>query len=462
MKPIVRFAPSPTGALHIGSARTAMFNWLFARRHGGLFLLRIEDTDRERSTDASIQTILDGMRWMGLDWDGEAVSQYQQRERHAEVAHAMVTAGKAYYCYATQEELTEMRAAQAAAGQPQRYDGRWRDRAPAEAPAGIKPAIRLKAATTGETVVHDAVKGSITVQNNQLDDMVLLRSDGVPTYMLAVVVDDHEMNITHVIRGDDHMTNTFRQVQIYHAMGWNVPIFAHLPMILGPDGAKLSKRHGAPAVSDYRDRGYLPEAVRNYLLRLCWSHGDDEIITDEQAREWFDLEHIGQSPARFDFTKLDSVNAHYLRLRPDAELAQMVMDRHATTSDKQALMLLTHAMADLKPRVKNINELAAAAAFYITPRPLPLDEGALKILTPEAKAVLQALISPITVLEPFTGTALEELCRAYATAHNNKLGMIAQPLRAALTGSNTSPPIFAAAEFLGKTEVLERMKDACR
>lgn len=466
MKPVVRFAPSPTGFLHIGSARTALFNWLYAKRHGGTFLLRIEDTDRERSTEASVQTILDGMTWLGLDWQGEAVSQYARRERHAEVARQMVAAGKAYYCYASPEELTEMRAAQAASGQPQRYDGRWRDRDPAEAPAGVKPAIRLKAPVTGETVVTDAVKGSITVQNTQLDDMVLLRSDGVPTYMHAVVVDDHDMGITHVIRGDDHMTNTFRQVQIYHAMGWEVPVFAHLPMILGPDGAKLSKRHGAPAVSDYRDRGYLPEALRNYLLRLCWSHGDDEIITDAQAAEWFDFEHIGASPARFDFTKLDSVNAHYLRLRPDAELADLVAPLLAAklgaAVSESSRALLVRAMPDLKPRAKNIVELANAAAFYVMPRPLPLDDSAKKILTPDAKALLAALQPHIATLTPFTGAALEELCRNVATAQNLKLGALAQPLRAALTGSGTSPPIFGAAEILGKDETLGRVADALR
>ncbi len=463
MKPIVRFAPSPTGFLHIGGARTALFNWLYAKRHGGQFLLRIEDTDRERSTEASIQTILDGMRWLGLDWDGEAVSQYSRRERHAEVARAMVAAGKAYYCYATPEELAAMREAQAAAGQAQRYDGRWRDREPGEAPAGVKPAIRLKAPSTGETVVNDAVKGTITVQNSQLDDMVLLRSDGVPTYMHAVVVDDHDMAITHVIRGDDHMTNTFRQVQIYHAMGWDVPVFAHLPMILGPDGAKLSKRHGAPAVSDYRDRGYLPEAIRNYLLRLCWSHGDDEIISDAQAREWFDLEHIGTSPARFDFTKLDSVNAHYLRLRPDAELTALIAPLLSAKSGQEigtaAQTLLTRAMPELKTRAKTLVELAASAAFYVLPRPITLDDSARKILTPEAKTQLRTLLPTITALEPLSGAALEEACRAFAAAQGLKLGAVAQPLRAALTGSGTSPPIFGAAELLGKDEVLGRIED---
>lgn len=463
--PIVRFAPSPTGFLHIGSARTALFNWLFAKRYGGKMLLRIEDTDRERSTEASVQTILEGMTWLGLTWEGEAISQYARRERHAEIARAMVANGTAYYCYCTPAELDTMRAEQKTKGLAQRYDGRWRDRDPKDAPADVKPVIRLKAPTTGETIVEDRVKGTITVQNTQLDDMILLRSDGGPTYMHAVVVDDHDMGITHVIRGDDHMTNTFRQVQIYRAMGWDVPVFAHLPMILGPDGAKLSKRHGAPAVSDYRDKGYLPEAVRNYLLRLCWSHGDDEIITTEQAIQWFDLEHVGQSPARFDFSKLDSVNAHYLRLRTDRDLAELIAPRIAAQLgipelSAAALTLLTRAMPELKPRAKTLVELALAAAFYVTPRPLPLDEGAKNLLSDEGKRHLVALHPQLAALPDFTATAIEELFRAYATAQGVKLGVVAQPFRAALSGMATSPPIFAAAEFLGRDEVLGRCVDA--
>lgn len=465
MKPVLRFAPSPTGYLHIGGARTALFNWLYAKRHDGVMLLRIEDTDRERSTEASIQTILDGLSWLGLNWDGDWISQYARRERHAEVARQMVANGTAYYCYASPEELAQMREEQAAKGLPQRYDGRWRDRDPGEAPPGVKPVIRLKAPLEGETMVEDRVKGRITVQNTQLDDMILLRSDGVPTYMHAVVVDDHDMGVTHVVRGDDHMTNTFRQVQIFHAMGWHVPVFAHLPMILGPDGAKLSKRHGAPAVSDYRERGYLPEAVRNYLLRLCWSHGDDEIITTEQAIAWFDFEHVGTSPARFDFTKLDSVNAHYLRLRPDHELVEMIAPRLAgnrvpLTEDERTLLI--RAMPDLKPRAKTLVDLAQAAAFYVTPRPLSLDEGAKKLLTAEALKHLAALHSQIAAMTDFSGTGLEGLFRDYAAAQGLKLGAIAQPLRAALSGTTTSPPIFAAAELLGKEETLGRLEDILR
>ena len=377
MPPIVRFAPSPTGFLHIGGARTALFNWLYAKHTGGQFLLRIEDTDRARSTPESVQTILDGLTWLGLQWDGNAISQFARFERHAEVARQMVANGTAYYCYATPAELDEMRADQKAKGLPQRYDGRWRDRPASEGPKEVKPVIRLKAPQTGETTVDDQVMGRITVQNSQLDDMVLLRGDGTPTYMHAVVVDDHDMGITHVIRGDDHMTNTFRHVQIFKAMGWDIPAFAHLPMILGPDGAKLSKRHGAPAVSDYRDRGYLQEALRNYLLRLCWGHGDDEIISTPQAIEWFDFSGIGKSPARFDFVKLGSINAHYIKKTNDAELAQLVLPFMAKELGRELTgdetTLLTRAMPDLKPRAQTLVEIAAMAAFYF--RPLPLAYG---------------------------------------------------------------------------------------
>jgi glutamyl-tRNA synthetase len=487
VQPIVRFAPSPTGYLHIGGARTALFNWLYAKRYGGKMLLRIEDTDRDRSTEASIQTILEGMTWLGLTWDGDAISQYARRDRHAEVARAMVANGTAYYCYASPAELEEMRAKQKAENLPQRYDGRWRDRDPKDAPADVKPVIRLKAPITGATTVDDKVKGATTVQNIQLDDMILLRSDGVPTYMHAVVVDDHDMGITHVIRGDDHFTNTFRQVQIYNAMGWDVPAFAHLPMILDGKGKKMSKRLGAVAVSDYRDMGYLPEAMRNYLLRLCWSHGDDEIITTEQAIEWFDLEHAGTSPARFDFIKLDSVNAHYLRLRDDSDLATLIapiitkqllgsagisdealrvqfnlyMNHHVKNSHLSTveINLLTRAMPELKTRAKTLVELAQMAAFYVMPRPLALDDGAKKLLTDDGKKHLAALRPQLAALADFTATTIEELFRTYATTQEIKLGAIAQPFRAALSGSSTSPPIFAVAEVLGREEVLGRITD---
>jgi glutamyl-tRNA synthetase len=464
--PIVRFAPSPTGFLHIGSARTALFNWLYAKHFGGKMLLRIEDTDRARSTPESVQTILEGMTWLGLDWEGEAISQFARFERHAEVARQMVANGAAYYCYASPQELEDMRARQKAEGLPQRYDGRWRDRPASDAPPDIKPVIRLKAPQTGSTTVDDQVMGSITVQNAQLDDMVLLRADGTPTYMHAVVVDDFDMNITHVIRGDDHMTNTFRQVQIYKAMGWDVPVFAHLPMILGPDGAKLSKRHGAPAVSDYRERGYLPEAIRNYLLRLCWAHGDDEIISLQQAIDWFDFTGIGKSPARFDFVKLGSINAHYIKESDESRLAELALpfvERQLSRSlNDSECVLLKNAMTDLKPRAQTIVELADQVLFYFRSVPLSFDDKAKKLLMPEAVTHLAELTTRLSQLADFTPANVENIARLYAEEKTLKLGGIAQPLRAALTGSSVSPPIFAVAALLGKDEALKRLNAAQR
>ena len=469
-QPVVRFAPSPTGYLHIGSVRTALFNWLYAKHHNGKFLLRVEDTDRARSTPESVQTIFEGMLWLGLDWDNKDYaernyySQYEQRERHAAVARQMVANGTAYYCYASPAELDSMRAEQKEKGLPQKYDGRWRDRPVGDAPKDIPPVIRLKAPQTGATTIIDQVMGEVTVQNSQLDDMVLLRADGSPTYMLAVVVDDHDMAVTQVIRGDDHLTNTFRQVQIYKAMGWDVPVHAHLPMILGPDGAKLSKRHGAPAVSDYRDRGYLPEAVKNYLLRLCWAHGDDEIISEQQAIDWFDLDAVGKSPARFDFTKLGSVNAHYIKQADErrlAELAAPFLSRalgHELTSKE--MDLFTRAMPDLKPRAQTVVELAEMAVFYFHTGPLSLDEKAKKLMTPEAVAHIAALAEKIKELSDCSGEAIEQIFRVYAEEKAIKLGNVAQPFRAVLTGSTVSPPIFAVAGLLGKDEVLRRMAGA--
>jgi glutamyl-tRNA synthetase len=469
MSVVVRFAPSPTGFLHIGGARTALFNWLFARHHGGKFLMRVEDTDRARSTPESVETILEGMTWLGLDWDNndpalnngkQYYSQFDMCARHAEVARKMIENGTAYYCYASPEELTAMRAEQKEKGLPQRYDGRWRDRPAGDAPEGVAPVIRLKAPQEGETTVDDQVMGSITVQNAQLDDMVLLRADGTPTFMLAVVVDDHDMGITHVIRGEDHMTNTFRQVQIYRAMGWDVPVFAHLPLIFGPDGAKFSKRHGAPAVGDYRAMGYLPEAIRNYLLRLCWAHGDDEIIPTKQAIEWFDLSGVGRSPARFDFAKLAHLNSHYINETPDGELAALTaplmakeLGRDLTEAE---LGLLASALPEIKPRVQLLSEIVPAALFYFTR--LEPDEKAKKILTDEAKAHLAALRAELEKQGPWTHEAIENLFRAYAEKNGLKLGGVAQPLRAALTGRGVSPPIFTAAALLGREEVLARLK----
>ncbi|ACI98605.1 glutamate--tRNA ligase [Rhodospirillum centenum] len=461
---VTRFAPSPTGFLHIGGARTALFNWLYARGHGGKFLLRIEDTDRARSTQAAVDAILDGLDWLGLEWDGDPISQFERKDRHAEVAHEMLRRGMAYRCYASPEELEAMKEEQRRQGLPMRYDGRWRDRDPSEAPAGVNPVIRLKAPQEGETVVRDHVQGEVRVQNAQLDDMILLRSDGTPTYLLAVVVDDYDMGVTHVVRGDDHLTNTFRQLQIYAAMGWTPPEYAHVPLIHGPDGAKLSKRHGALGVDAYRDMGYLPETMRNYLLRLGWSHGDDEIISTDQAKAWFNLDDIGRSPSRLDFAKLDNLNGHYIRQSDDARLVSLVvpmvekrLGRPLTGSEHARLLA---AMPGFKPRVKTLVELADGCLFLFALRPLAMDDKAAALLTPEAKAQLGELHALFSGLGDWTGGALEQAVRDFAERTGLKLGKVAQPLRAALTGSTVSPPIFEVAEVLGRTETLERIDDA--
>ncbi|MFC7332068.1 glutamate--tRNA ligase [Rhodocista pekingensis] len=461
---VTRFAPSPTGFLHIGGARTALFNWLYARGHGGKFLLRIEDTDRARSTQAAVDAILDGLDWLGLEWDGDPISQFERKDRHAEVAHEMLRRGMAYRCYASPEELEAMKEEQRRQGLPMRYDGRWRDRDPSEAPAGVNPVIRLKAPQEGETVVRDHVQGEVRVQNAQLDDMILLRSDGTPTYLLAVVVDDYDMGVTHVVRGDDHLTNTFRQLQIYAAMGWTPPEYAHVPLIHGPDGAKLSKRHGALGVDAYRDMGYLPETMRNYLLRLGWSHGDDEIISTDQAKSWFNLDGIGRSPSRLDFAKLDNLNGHYIRQSDDARLVALVvpmvekrLGRPLTESERARLLA---AMPGFKPRVKTLVELADGCLFLFATRPLAMDDKAAALLTVETKAQLGELHALFSGLGDWTGAALEQAVRDFAERTGLKLGKVAQPLRAALTGSTVSPPIFEVAEVLGRTETLERIDDA--
>lgn len=464
---VTRFPPSPTGFLHIGSARTALFNWLFARRHGGKFLLRIEDTDRERSTEAAVQAIFDGLKWLELEWDNkDVVFQFSRRAMHAAVANSLLEKGLAYKCYATPQELEALRAQQKAASQPMRYDGRWRDRDPKDAPAGTPFVVRLKAPQTGTTTVKDRVRGEVTVQNTQLDDMVLLRSDGTPTYMLSVVCDDHDMGITHVIRGDDHFTNTFRQVQLYEAMGWPLPEYAHIPLIHGPDGQKMSKRHGALGVDAYRDMGYLPEAMRNYLLRLGWSHGDDEIISTAQAIEWFNLDHIVPSPARFDFTKLEAINGHYLRHADDAALVSHILPRlesllNAKASRAQA-QLLQQAMPGLKQRAKTLKDLAESAAFYVRSRPLVLNDGAKKILNAESLKTLAAIQTVLTGLSDFSAASIESALRQLAESSGKKLGDVAQPLRAALSGSNVSPPVFEVAALLGREEALGRISDATR
>ncbi|HZV17782.1 MAG TPA: glutamate--tRNA ligase [Sphingobium sp.] len=459
---VTRFAPSPTGYLHIGGARTALFNYLFARHHGGKFLLRIEDTDRARSTEPAIAAIFDGLNWLGLAGDESPVFQFARAARHAEVAHALLATGHAYKCFATPEELAELREQQRAARQPMRYDGRWRDRDPAE--GGDKPfVVRLKAPREGETVIEDAVQGRVVVQNAELDDMVLLRSDGTPTYMLAVVVDDHDMGVTHVIRGDDHLNNAFRQLGIIHAMGWPEPVYAHVPLIHGPDGAKLSKRHGALGVDAYRDEmGLLPEAVNNYLLRLGWGHGDDEIISRDQAIEWFDLAGVGRSPSRFDIKKLENLNGHYIREADDSRLAALVdarMPPLEADAAAQRIARLTAIMPALKPRAKTIIDLTDGAAFLFALRPIPVDEAAAKLLDDAARTLLGAVADRLRAAPEWSLETIEAAVRAVAEDAGLGLGKVAQPLRAALTGRTTSPGIFDVLYHLGREETLGRLDD---
>jgi glutamyl-tRNA synthetase len=465
---VTRFAPSPTGFLHIGGARTALFNWLYARGRGGKMLLRIEDTDRERSTEAAIEAILDGLSWLGLDWDGETVYQFSRSARHREVAEALLAAGHAYHCYASPEELAQMREKARAEGRTKLYDGRWRDREPSVAPPGIKPVIRFKAPLSGETAIEDQVQGRVVWQNENLDDLVLLRSDGTPTYMLAVVVDDHDMGITHVIRGDDHLTNAARQTQIYNALGWKVPVMAHIPLIHGPDGSKLSKRHGALGVDAYRAMGYLPAAMRNYLVRLGWSHGDQEIFSTEEMVAAFDLPQIGRSPARFDFAKLESLNGHYMRQTADADLlheVERVLPHIAGGAELAAKLTpetrakLLAAMAGLKERAKTLVELVDGARFIVADRPLALDEKAKVLLTTEARHLLGSVSEDLGAIEPWSAETTEQAVRAFAERKGIKLGSVAQPLRAALTGRTTSPPIFDVLAVLGKAESLGRLQD---
>ena len=459
-KPVLRFAPSPTGMLHIGGARTALFNWLYARHTGGTFLLRIEDTDRERSTPQAVDAILNGMTWMGLNWDGEVVYQFARAPRHREVAEKLLAEGKAYRCYATGEELTQMREEQKAKGLPMRYDGRWRNRAPGPEQDGKPFVVRLKARQEGETIVHDVVLGNVRFENAQLDDMVLLRSDGNPTYMLAVVVDDADMGITHVIRGADHLNNAARQLQLIEAMGASVPVYGHLPLINGPDGAKLSKRHGALSVEAYRDMGYLPETMRNYLLRLGWSHGDDEIISTAQAILWFNFESIGKSAARMDYKKLDNLNGHYIRETPDATLVAEVtafLAREPRILSMTARARLEAAMPSLKERAKTLVELIQGAEFLFSDGPRSLDEAAAKLLTPEGRATLAAVLPALEATD-WSGPALEAAARAFAEQNGLKLGQVAQPLRAGLTGKASSPPLFEMLALLGREESLIRLR----
>ncbi len=461
-----RFAPSPTGLLHIGSARSALFNYLFSRHHGGQYLVRVEDTDRERSTDAFTAAILEGLAWLSLSPDEPPVFQSTRQQRHAEVARAMLASGHAYLCYCTPDELRAMRERAAAEGRPPRYDGTWRDRDPAEAPAGVPPVIRLRAPRDGETVLEDLIQGQVRVANAELDDMIILRSDGSPTYLHAVVVDDRDMAITHVIRGDDHLTNTFRQIQIYHAMGWPLPRFAHMPLIHGADGAKLSKRHGAVNLLDFRDQGYLPEAVFNYLLRLGWGHGDAEIIGRDEAIRLFDLDGVGRSASRMDYAKLTQLNGVWLRRADDDRLTAEVVQRlsaaglgAAGLDAAAAAARIRMLMPGLKERAKTLAELAESAGFLVRRMPLHFEPKAQALLTAEAKAMLQQVSAALGATD-FTAPALDAALRQYAETAGHKLGQVAQPLRAALTGSTTSPGIDVTLAALGRDEALARIRHA--
>lgn len=502
--PVVRFAPSPTGYLHIGGARTALFNWLYAKGRNGKFLLRIEDTDRERNNEQAVAAILDGLAWLGLTWDGEAVSQFARADRHREVAAELLKRGAAYHCYASPAEIEAAREKAKAEGRPQIFLSPWRDRDPKDAPKDVKPVVRLKAPREGETVVEDHVQGHVVFPNKDLDDLIILRSDGNPTYNLAVVVDDHDMGITHVVRGADHLTNAARQTQIYQGMGWTVPEFAHVPLIHGADGAKLSKRHGAQGVEEFRAMGYLPAALRNYLVRLGWSHGDDEIMSTEDLIRWFDIDGINKAPARLDFKKLDDLNGHYIRASSDEELARqvremlphldfkslcdVVTDPKAPVRSDIALAREVHrqlpdlatgsaltdrfttngwdrflrAIPALKERSKTLTELVGGALFLVAERPVKLEDKAAKLLNADGRASNAAVLKILSEVpgSEWKAPVLEARIKSHAEATNSKLGSIAQPLRAALTGRAVSPPVFDVLELLGREEALARISDA--
>ncbi len=465
MSPVVRFAPSPTGFLHIGSARTALFNWLFAKHHKGKFLLRIEDTDRQRSTKEAVDAIFDSLNWLGIFSDEPEVMQSSRASRHAEVALHLLSQGKAYYCYCAPEELEAMKSEALSKGLPPKYNGMWRDKDPKQAPQDVKPVIRLKTPKDGVVIINDKVQGEVKVDNQQLDDMVLLRSDGTPTYMLSVVVDDHDMGITHVIRGDDHLTNTFRQYHIYKACGWDVPQFAHIPLIHGDDGAKLSKRHGALGTHNYKEMGFLPEALCNYLLRLGWGHGNDEIIRIEQAIEWFDLDGVGKSPSRFDMLKLLNLNAHYIRQKNDIELINLMKDifskNYSISLSKENEDVLFKGLKGLKERAKTLLELCENSLFYLQ-KP-DYDKNLLKDLTiDEALNLINGCIKALeTYNNNFSHDNLMDFFKLYATNHNLKLGKIAQALRFAFTGKNVSPSIFEIMEAFGKKKSVEKLQEFC-
>ena len=463
---VTRFAPSPTGYLHIGGARTALFNWAFSRHTGGKMLLRIEDTDRERSTEGAVQAIFDGLKWLGLNWDGEPFMQFARAARHAEVANELLSRGQAYHCYCSQEELAQMREEARASGKPPRYNGYWRDRDPSEAPKGVAPVIRIKAPPTGEIHVHDHVQGEVVFKSENLDDFIILRSDGTPTYMLAVVVDDHDMGVTHIIRGDDHLTNAARQIIIYNGMGWTVPEMSHIPLIHGPDGAKLSKRHGALGVEAYRQMGYLPEALRNYLARLGWSHGDEEIFSTAQMVEWFSLEALNKGAARFDFVKLENINGHYIREATPERLYDVMLETAQEVgrlTDADGLIAnkatVLASLPELQPRAKTVLELIDLAQFIYAVRPLPIEASAAEQLTAEARVNIGSFAELLRGLNDWSVTAIDAAARTFAESKGLKLGKVAQPLRAALTGRTISPGIFEVMVLIGRDETLARLED---
>jgi len=448
-KIVTRFAPSPTGFLHIGGARTALFNWLLARHYGGKFVLRIEDTDRERSTQEAVDAIFNGLKWLGITWDGEPVFQFSRINHHVELAKKLVEEGKAYYCYCTPAQLEAMRKEALDKGLSPKYNGLWRDRDPKTAPEGVKPVIRLKTPQTGETVLNDIVQGTVKVSNDQLDDMILVRSDGTPTFMLSVCVDDHDMGVTHVIRGDDHLTNTFRHIQIYNAFGWEIPTYGHIPLIHGPDGAKLSKRHGALGIEAYRDMGYLPEAVCNCLLRLGWSHGDDEIISREQAIEWFTTDNLGKSASRLDFSKLANLNGHYMREADNNRLLELLLPMLGSISDDVKYRLV-RGMNGLKQRSKTMLELKDLATIYT-------DDFKAADVDEKTRDILKSVYEKLFVLDDWNEQSLETQLRQLAEQMEIGFGKIAQPLRGVLTGRKITPSIFDMLVSFGKKESLNRI-----
>ncbi len=462
MSVVTRFAPSPTGFLHIGGARTALFNYLFARHHGGSYKLRIEDTDRKRSTPEAIDAIFEGLSWVGLEGDGDPIYQFARASRHAEVAQDLIARGMAYHCYASPEELDIMRAEAKSEGRRRLYNDLWRDRAPSDAPAGIDPVVRLKMPRDGgSTTLTDLVQGDVTVDHEQMDDMILLRADGTPTYMLSVVVDDHDMGVTHVIRGDDHLTNAFRQYHLYRAAGWDAPDFAHIPLIHGPDGAKLSKRHGALGVEAYRDMGYLPEALKNYLLRLGWGHGDTEIVSEEEAISLFELKDVGKAPSRFDFQKLENLNGHYLREADGDRLMTLLAPSLDLTADDPAFSRIRLGLAGLSKRATMLPQLAEAARIYIDRPSFPLTEPkAAKSITPEGVAHARAAGERIAALGDWTEEAIHAALAETVEAAGVGFGKVAQPLRAVLTGTMASPDLSNVIFCLGAEEVAARLAAA--